>query len=62
MLLASLKGKAEEACEELDLETIKGDDSVDVFLEYLGKRFPEIEVLELPALLETFVKPACIRH
>ncbi|CAK0789088.1 unnamed protein product, partial [Prorocentrum cordatum] len=61
-LLASLKGKAEEACEELDLETIKGDGSVEVFLEGLGKRFPEIEVLELPALLGTFVKPACIRH
>eukprot|EP00959_Pyramimonas_sp_CCMP1952_P236266 4937742-Pyramimonas_sp.AAC.1 len=41
--LASLKGKAEEAREELDLETIKGDDSVEVFLACLGKRFPEIE-------------------
>ncbi|CAK0900905.1 unnamed protein product [Prorocentrum cordatum] len=61
-LLASLKGKAEEACEELDLDAIKGDDSVEVFLEYLGKRFPEIEVLETPALLETFVRPACVRH
>ncbi|CAK0903821.1 unnamed protein product, partial [Prorocentrum cordatum] len=47
-LSASLKGRAEEAREELDLEAIKGDDSV--------------EVLELPALLETFVKPACIRR
>ncbi|CAK0869680.1 unnamed protein product [Prorocentrum cordatum] len=61
-LLASLKGKAEEACEELDLDAIKGDNSVEVFLEYLGKRFPEIEVLETPALLETFVRPACVRH
>ncbi|CAK0837883.1 unnamed protein product, partial [Prorocentrum cordatum] len=61
-LLASLKGKAEEACEEIDLETINGDDSVEVFLEYLGKRFPEIEALEVPALLETFVEPACTRR
>ncbi|CAK0836143.1 unnamed protein product [Prorocentrum cordatum] len=61
-LLASLKGKAEEACEELELDSIKGDDSVEAFLEYLGKRFPEIEVLETPALLETFVRPACVRH
>ncbi|CAK0864559.1 unnamed protein product, partial [Prorocentrum cordatum] len=61
-LLASLKGKAEEACEELDLDAIKGDDSVEVFLEYLGKRFPEIEVLETPALLEIFVRPACVRR
>ncbi|CAK0891483.1 unnamed protein product [Prorocentrum cordatum] len=61
-LLASLKGKAEEACEELELDSIKGDDSVEVFLEYLGKRFPEIEVPETPALLETFVRPACVRH
>ncbi|CAK0836030.1 unnamed protein product [Prorocentrum cordatum] len=61
-LLASLKGKAEEACEELDLDAIKGEDSVEVFLEYLGKRFPEIEVLGTPALLETFVRPACVRH
>ncbi|CAK0843154.1 unnamed protein product, partial [Prorocentrum cordatum] len=61
-LLASLKGKAEEACEELDLDATKGDDSVEVFLEYLGKRFPETEALETPALLETFVRPACVRH
>ncbi|CAK0847915.1 unnamed protein product [Prorocentrum cordatum] len=61
-LLASLKDKAEEAHEELDLDAIKGDDSVEVFLEYLGRRFPEIEVLETPALLETFVRPACVRH
>ncbi|CAK0890787.1 unnamed protein product, partial [Prorocentrum cordatum] len=61
-LLASQKGKAEEACEELDLDAIKGDDSVEVFLEYLGKRFPEIEVLETPALLETFVRQACVQH
>ncbi|CAK0817025.1 unnamed protein product, partial [Prorocentrum cordatum] len=61
-LPASLKGKAEEACEELDLDAIKGDDSVKVFLEYLGKRFPEIAALETPALLETFVRPACVRH
>ncbi|CAK0807406.1 unnamed protein product, partial [Prorocentrum cordatum] len=61
-LLASLKGKAEEACEELDLDAIKGDNSVEVFLEYLGKRFPEIEALETPAPLETFVRPACVRH
>ena len=61
-LLATLKGKAEEACEDLDLETIKDEDSVEIFLDYLGKRFPEIDVLETPALLETFVKPACIRH
>ncbi|CAK0883272.1 unnamed protein product [Prorocentrum cordatum] len=62
MLLASLKGKAEEACEELDLDSIKGNDSVEVFLTYLGECFPEIEVLETPALLEAFVKPACVRY
>ena len=61
-LLATLKGKAEEACEDLDLDTIKEDDSVEKFMQYLEKRFPEIDVLETPALLETFVKPACIRH
>ena len=61
-LLASLKGKAEEACEELDIDTITGEDSVKVFMDYLAERFPEIEVLETPALLETFVKPACVRH
>ena len=60
--MASLKSKAKAACEELDLETIEGDDSVEIFLSYLGKRFPEIEVPETPALLETFVKPACVRH
>ncbi|CAK0897484.1 unnamed protein product, partial [Prorocentrum cordatum] len=55
-------GKAEGACEDLYLESIKGDDSVDVFLEYLGERFPKIEVWELPTLLETLAKPACIRR
>ncbi|CAK0880600.1 unnamed protein product [Prorocentrum cordatum] len=61
-LMASLKGKAEEACEERDLEPIKGDDLAEVFLEYLGERFPEIEVLELPALLETVVTLAYTWH
>ncbi|CAK0883189.1 unnamed protein product, partial [Prorocentrum cordatum] len=42
-LLASLKGKAEEAREELDLETIKGDDSAEVVLAYLGEHFPDLE-------------------
>eukprot|EP00959_Pyramimonas_sp_CCMP1952_P301165 6301179-Pyramimonas_sp.AAC.1 len=57
-LLASLKGKAEEAREELDLETIKGDDSAEVVLAYLGEHFPDLEVLETPALPGTFAKPA----
>ena len=44
-LLAALSGKAEEATEELDPTTIATEDGVAKLLEYLAKKFPELEVL-----------------
>ena len=35
---------------------------MDLPLAYPGESFPEIEVLETPELLETFVRPACARR